>query len=397
MTTASCEPKQKVLVIEDDLLQRKLVVNTLHRLGIDDVLEAGDSETTLGLIETSANGFDATICDLRLHMSDALDILSRSSKEKLGSIIILSGLPSDVMTASAQVLSRQGFDVRGCLPKPLNGLRLKSLLTQTNRETPPKIPQAPVRKNQAFTESEIMAALTTGQFVAHYQPKLTLQTRCLSGVEALCRWQHPEHGLLAPGLFVSLVEAYGLIDLLTERMLEQACQLITETRDYTHPLKVSVNLSADSLENHGAIQRLMAIVREAAVAPEQLIFELTESTLVKNDAQALELLTKLRIQGFGISLDDFGTGYTSLRQLRTLPVTELKLDRSFVTGAYASSRATHILDSVIGLAKHLHLNTVAEGIESDADAEFLEQRGCQEGQGYFLARPMPSDKLKRWM
>jgi diguanylate cyclase (GGDEF)-like protein len=240
---------------------------------------------------------------------------------------------------------------------------------------------------------QVRAALESGEFIVHYQPKLDLRTRRVRGVEALVRWQHPEKGLLAPADFVTTVEQTALITPLTANILGQAIRDLARLRDQGLDLEVAINLSARNLLDAGLPEQILEIARRHQVAPERITVEVTESATLTDPDAAIEVLDALRAAGFGVSIDDYGTGNASIDYLAKLPATEIKIDRSFVAGICDDPRADAVVRSTIDLAQHLELTVVAEGIETQQVLERLTALGCERGQGYLIARPVAYSEL----
>jgi diguanylate cyclase (GGDEF)-like protein len=240
---------------------------------------------------------------------------------------------------------------------------------------------------------QVRGALARGEFVLHYQPKVSMADRRVTGVEALVRWEHPEHGLLAPVRFVELIEQTALIGPLTLNVIDQALAQTVAWRRRGIVLVMSVNLSARNLLDQDLPDRIAALLRSHGVPADQLTVEVTESSTMADPARGIRVLDALREMGVGISIDDFGTGNASIEYLTDLPATELKIDRSFVTGMLKDSRARAIVRSTIDLARNLELSVVAEGIETEETMECLAELGCATGQGYLFARPLPADEL----
>lgn len=246
--------------------------------------------------------------------------------------------------------------------------------------------------NELKLEQALREALKSGQLQVHYQPKFELATKQLVGAEALVRWQHQELGQVSPALFIPLAEKLGLISMLGEQVLQQVCRQQQQWRDVAIP--VSVNISALQLLDSNFVTRLQQIVQSAAIKPELIELELTESCLIPEQAeQTLQQLTELKTQGFNLSIDDFGTGYSSLSYLRRLPLDTLKIDQSFVRDLPDNTGACQIASAIIAMAKALGLNVIAEGIEHPAQLDFLLKAGCDKGQGYLVSAPLPAEKF----
>jgi diguanylate cyclase (GGDEF)-like protein len=245
--------------------------------------------------------------------------------------------------------------------------------------------------------SELRRALTDSQLMLHFQPKVALQTASLAGVEALVRWQHPSRGLLAPDEFLPLAERYGLMRRLTTCVLTLALDQVIVWQRTGLDTTVAVNISVSNLLDLEFADQVKTLLEMRALDPSCLMLEVTETVLMADPTRAAELLRRLQEMGVRVSIDDYGTGYSSLARLRELPVNELKLDRSFLTGIGFDARAAAIVRSTIELAHSLGLTIVAEGIETGEEEAILRGLSCDLGQGYHLARPLPPDQLVRWV
>jgi diguanylate cyclase (GGDEF)-like protein len=240
---------------------------------------------------------------------------------------------------------------------------------------------------------QVRAALEREEFVLYYQPKIDLETGRITGVEALLRWQHPEHGLLAPMVFVPLVEQTALIRPLTLHVIDGALGQLVRWRERGILLNMSVNLSARNLLDPELPAQVFELLQRHQVAAEQLTVEVTESATMADPERAVLVLEALRSGGIGVSIDDFGTGNASIDYLARLPANEIKIDRSFVTGICQDERAEAIVRSTIDFARHLKLRVVAEGIETQEVLERLTALGCDVGQGYLISRPLEAEQL----
>jgi diguanylate cyclase (GGDEF)-like protein/PAS domain S-box-containing protein len=240
---------------------------------------------------------------------------------------------------------------------------------------------------------ELPDAITNGQIVPFYQPKFDLATGEIAGAEALVRWDHPQFGLLGPGAFLPLAEQTGLMRPLTLRVLDdalgQAARWAAEGLDMT----VSVNLSAPNLLDLGLPGDVAALLEKRAVDPSRLVLEITETIVAADPVRVIEIMHELGKLGVSLSLDDFGTGSSSFAYLRELPVQELKIDKSFILGMDGDAQAATIVQTIVELSRNLGLRSVGEGIETDEARDLLASCGCDYGQGFLMARPMPPDAL----
>jgi diguanylate cyclase (GGDEF)-like protein len=249
--------------------------------------------------------------------------------------------------------------------------------------------------------ADLRVALTQHpeQFTLHYQPKMDLLSREITGCEALVRWLHPTMGTVAPDQFIPLAETTGLIAVLTPLVIESALRECANWARNGVDMTVAVNLSARNVSDPGLPARVADALRRHGVPASRLILEITESSVMGDPEQTLPILHELNALGVCLSLDDFGTGYSSLSYLQRLPVGEVKIDRSFVLGIFgenaANSRA--LISSIASLGTNLGLRIVAEGIEDSATLAELRKLGCQVGQGYGITRPLPAADLTRWL
>lgn len=251
-------------------------------------------------------------------------------------------------------------------------------------------------EQRATLTSELGTALEAGQFLLYLQPQWDL-AQCLVGAEALLRWQHPQRGLVAPGQFIDVAEATGLIVPIGEWVLRSACALLAEWRNdpALAALTLSINVSAHQLRQPGFAQRTLQLVAAAGADPQRLVLELTESQLAEDVDQALATMLELQAGGLGFAIDDFGTGFSSLSYIHRFPLRGLKIDQSFVRHCDSDPKAAAIVEIIIAFAHKLGLESIAEGVETPAQLAFLRQAGCRGYQGYLLARPEPLAQFER--
>jgi diguanylate cyclase (GGDEF)-like protein/PAS domain S-box-containing protein len=238
-------------------------------------------------------------------------------------------------------------------------------------------------------------ALSRNEFELYYQPRVNLDTQQVIGAEALLRWKHPKLGFVSPAEFIPLLEANGHIKEVGAWVLSEACRQLRRWYEQGHELRLSINVSARQFEKGIFSDQLQQHIQQLAIPATLLEIEITEGYLISQTEQAAETLNRLKKIGVNISLDDFGTGYSSLTYLKQLPIDILKIDRSFVMDMLQNHDSAAIVDAIIGLARTLELKVTAEGIEESAQADFLKQRFCHEGQGYYFGRPMPAAEFAR--
>lgn len=244
---------------------------------------------------------------------------------------------------------------------------------------------------------ELRDAMSKNQLVLHYQPKVNLRQQRTIGVEALVRWQHPTLGLIQPDEFVPLTEQNGLISSLTDWVLKESIKQCCEWRSRGINLRIAVNLSAHSLHNMALPDHISALLKTAGMPANYLDIELTESAMMSDLANAMEILERLSTMGVRLAIDDFGTGMSSLSYLKRLPVNELKIDKSFVIDMAEDENNAVIVRSIIDLSHNIGREVVAEGVQDRDALQLLEMLGCDMAQGYFISRPLNATELEHWL
>jgi EAL domain-containing protein (putative c-di-GMP-specific phosphodiesterase class I) len=250
---------------------------------------------------------------------------------------------------------------------------------------------------RATMEEDLREAIKTNQFVLYYQPQV--ERGRLIGAEALLRWKHPRHGLLAPGEFIPLAEESGLILPLGDWVLEAACAQLASwaVRKEASAIALAVNISARQFRQPNFVERVLAALARTGANPLTLKLELTESMLLDNVDDVIAKMTALKSHGLRLSLDDFGTGYSSLAYLKRLPLDELKIDLSFVRDILADAASGAIAQAILTLGKAMGLRVIAEGVETEEQRDFLIRMGCHSFQGFLYSRPLPLEEFQLWL
>jgi len=244
-------------------------------------------------------------------------------------------------------------------------------------------------------ESDLRHALEQNEFILYYQPQFSGDGKRLTGAEALLRWRHPTRGLVPPGDFIPVIEELGLVVDVGDWVLREACrQLKAWHKAKVRVPKVSVNISARQFSDGQLGNRIATILEETGLPPACLELELTESILMRDVNEAMQILDSLKVLGLSIAVDDFGTGYSSLNYLKQFPIDVLKIDRTFVDGLPEGEQDAQIARAIIAMAHSLNLAVIAEGVETHEQLEFLREHGCDEVQGYLFGRPMPANQFE---
>ncbi len=388
---------ERVLIIDDDALVGRMTLAHVMASGHEGRV-TDDADEFMDICRAWHPTF--VIVDLVMDGADGLEVLRRLAAAGCTStVIIASGQGSRVMDAARRFAEANSLAVGGVLSKPYRRAQLAEMLSRPpashDADSSPQL-----GTDQPWTAEEFEEAfrngLTSGAITVVFQPKVNCADGHVVGYEALARWAHPERGAIPPTTFVPMAERNGLVDLLTASVSTQALNWFGghHSREGKY---LSINLSASGLSDPGLDERLLLACREADVPTDRVILEVTETGAMDDPALSLQLLTRLRLQGFYLSIDDFGTGYSSLIQLARLPFSEIKLDQSFVTNAARSGESLIVVRSIIDLGHALGLKCTAEGVEDAEVLSLLKDLGCDYAQGYYIGHPMVPADLDAWL
>jgi predicted signal transduction protein with EAL and GGDEF domain len=369
--------------VGDELLEA-LALRMRARLREDDTLgRLGGDEFLLILEDAQRPDNAAEIAKEMIQMLEQSFHLPSGHEVYVGASIGISLFPDDGLTGTALI---QHADVALYRAKE-TGRNTFSFYT-------PGLTEA--ADERLDMEARLRRALVQDEFVLHYQPQVDMRTGKITGCEALVRWSDPERGLVSPARFIPLAEETGLIVPLGEWVLHQACVQARAWLDAGLPsLLLSVNLSARQLQQSNIVERVAAILDKTGLPAEHLKLELTESMIMGHGEEAVILLQSLKELGLSLSIDDFGTGYSSLAYLKRFPIDELKIDQGFVRDIPLDHNDMEIAAAIISLARSMRLKVVAEGVETEAQREFLLQQGCDAYQGFLFSEALPADDFSR--
>lgn len=325
------------------------------------------------------------VLDLQMPEADGIELLRfLADRGSRAHVLVASGMDNRILQTAEAVGRSRGLNMLGALQKPILvpdlESRLRSVLVA---ETP-------------LQPSDLSRAIDHGQISVHYQPKVTRRSPgrwVIEGAEALARWRHPDLGPVSPGRFIPLAEANGLINRLTDYVLQAALLQSRQWDEQGLKLSMAINLSPQLLNDLGFPDRVAQQAVETGADPRRIVFEITESAAMADPGTSMDVLTRLRVKNFGLSIDDFGTGFSSLKQLYLMPFSELKIDTSFVLDVCDHDDARIMVETMVLLAHKLQLTACAEGVETQEALDFLDQCGCDRAQGYFIGRPMPGGDI----
>ncbi len=383
----------KILIVDDQQHVREWVRNVLGRMGVVHIADAENGRQALQSVTEPGESFDIIICDLNMPDVDGIEMIRAFASMQLRSAVIIASIESERVIDAAGILAdEQGLRLLGTIAKPITPEKLEPFFKKmvAGAGTPDS--------NLAVLAPDVIRdRFSEGELLLHYQPKVVLATGRLAGVEALVRWRHPELGLVLPDAFVEMcAQSDERSDALLNFTVREAIAFAARWIEVSPDFSVAINLSAQLLDRLDFPEWIDGIAREAGVSPKCLILEITETFVARDALQMLDVVSRLRLKGFALSVDDFGTGHSGLTQLKRLPFSELKIDRSFVHGCSESGAKRAVVEASLALARNLRMTTVAEGIQRRPDWDLLQALGCEQMQGFFIARPMSEEGLHAW-
>ncbi len=383
-------PFQRALVIDDDPLFQIVISEGLKGSGVATIETADDGVHGLEALSKADVAFDLIAVDLQMPNMTGVDVIRELSRIGFkGSVIIVSSEASNLRRSVENMAKLLGVDILGALGKPLNVDALNALIHK-GRENKQG------NHGRLLSRSHVINAIENRELIPHFQPKVCLKTRSVTGFEILARHIDQETGS-APVNYLEAIEKFGLsIDFLCA-MIAQAAELIDDWEPRYRALNLSFNLTPLAVQDSGLPDRLLAAVVRTGLDPKSVTFEITENHLLECTAASLEVLSLMRLYGFDLSIDDFGTGATSIEQLRTFPFTELKIDGRFMMTSDSDEFSRLTVETSAKLAGMLGMKVVAEGVETPAAISFARRAGADQVQGFHFARAMSAEQTLAWL
>jgi len=386
----------RVLIIDDDHLVGTMVVAHARAAGYEAKV-TDDPEEFYTLATDWLPTF--VVVDLVMGEVDGLTVLKRLAAMKSEAVVVIaSGMGSKILDSARQFAAASGLAYGGVLHKPFRRTDVAAVLNAgayTPEAAEPTLDAVDSWDTPTF-ERELREAAMRDYLKVVFQPKVSCVDGTLAGYEALVRWHHPTLGLIPPNAFIPRAESVGLVGPVTDSVVSTALAWFARSRFHTNE-RLAINISASELTGTGLGARLMAACSLANVPPERVILEVTETTAIADKTDSLEVLTRLRLDGFHLSIDDFGTGYSSMTQLSNMPFSEVKIDRSFVKNLGESLPSDVMVKSMLQLGQGLGLECTAEGVETATALAALTEMGCDFAQGYYIAYPMDEVALEKWL
>ncbi|MEL6948717.1 MAG: EAL domain-containing response regulator [Pseudomonadota bacterium] len=370
-----------MLIIDDDAGIRGLIRSVAERQGFE-VTDCGRSEDAADAAEERAPA--VITLDLSMPGCDGIEVLRQLSAKRIRArIYLISGLCKRVLATASDLARTLDLDVAGTLRKPFDIAQLRALLAEE------------WRFEKVLTAADLRHGIERGELVVHYQPRVKRHGErwVISGVEALCRWQHAQHGLVMPDAFIPIAERSGAIGALTNYVLRETIEQLARWEAAGHRLTASVNISGALLGDLELPDRLATMLSTHGLTPDRLILEITETAAMADPALTMDILTRLRVKGFDVAMDDFGIGFSSMQHLFRLPFSELKIDKSFVLEISKSANARTLVSALVELAHNFDMSACAEGIEDEDILGFLTDAGCDTGQGFLFSPAVPEQEL----
>lgn len=383
----------RIYIVDDDIQVAELFSAAIDSVGIDNQYFTNARE----FLDLDLKDTDVVLLDLNMPDIDGIEVIRVLGKNSAQvQLVLISGHDKGVLHSAQQLAQAHALRVAGSLSKPVSIEKLKMLVIELTQQAQSSNQLGAAAQHMPTLE-ELKTALREKQLVLHYQPQIDLRSGALRGVEALARWQHPQRGLIFPDMFIPLAEQHDLIGELTAEVIGQSIEQSRKWQQQGLTTNISVNISADNITSLSLPEQLSDLLINNQLDPAMLTLEITESALMCELVTSLDILTRLRMKGFGLSIDDFGTGYSSLSQLHRIPFTELKIDKSFTMSMAQDEESRAIVKTCIMLGQELNMQVVAEGVESAEILMLLENYGCDIAQGYHIARPMPAENLPGWV
>jgi len=385
--------RRRLLIVDDEPAIGDFICELAFDAGFDAhaITNAGEFE------QIYDEHTHVVVLDLFMPRRDGIELLRvLSGLQSKAAIILISGYDKGVLHSAKKLAAEQGLFVAGTLTKPFQYDQIRHLLNTLALSSVEQSAASGLLPADSVSEEELKDAIEDEQLQVFFQPQIEINSGKVLGVEALVRWRHPVLGLIDPINFIPLAEQSGLVDLLTEEVLEKSLRQTSEWLAQGLRLNVSINMPPSSFKTLDLPEVISKKITDYGLQLNQVTLEVTETTLMQELTRSLDILTRLRMKGILLSIDDFGTGYSSMVQLYRIPFTELKIDISFVKKATTDKEALAIVKMIVMLGHELGMTVVAEGVEDKATWELLDELGCDTVQGYYIAKPMESNEVMPW-
>ena len=391
------EKEIQVLVMDDEADYANFICDVAEGMNLNCSVATNADE----FIKALNLNLSFIFLDLNIPGTDGIELLKLiKTNHPPCNIILMSGVEDRILESAEAFAKSIGLTVAGRFQKTIRLAELEKLIEKCTSSILTKTePTSKVPKSEFIvTKEELMRAIKDEEFVVYYQPKVDIATRGFYGVEALVRWQHPIHKLIFPDEFIGLTESFGLIDDLSWLVYKKGVQEIGDLQNQLgFPFKLSLNLSPYSLNDMEFPNKFITFIEQSTMRAENIILEVTETSLMHELSNALGIFTRLRLKNIHLSIDDFGTGYSMMQQLKIVPANEIKVDKSFVQNMFNDNSSRVTVQKVIEIGHELGMKVVAEGVETKEQLQFLQIHHCDIAQGYYFSKPIPINELQSWI
>lgn len=376
---------QKLLVIDDETDICELIADVAETRGFEITTISDPAKVEKTLMEFKPS---CIMLDLMMPGIDGVELLRNLGDHIKGcAIVLMSGHDVRVLNSAKRLGSAHGINVIGILEKPIE--------VPTLRDTLDLLANAKVKTVAKQTDVS-GTKIRVEEIAVFYQPIVDIVTGRIRGMEALVRWNHPQHGILSPDHFLDDMNEQEM-DVLTGQVMKIAVDNLVEFHSKGFQVAISINMTAGNLIDLGVPDRLDELCKARQIPNEKLTIEVTEGEAMRDVRRIMDVLTRLRLRGFGVAIDDFGTGYSSLKELQRMPFSSMKMDKSFVMDMTENRDSQMIVNTIIDLGHNLNLKVVAEGIETPTVWNMLKDRGCDLGQGYLISKPVSFENFLKWI
>jgi len=382
------------IIVDDSKSIRVVLDAILNQLGVNNITHCGTGLEALKMINARPDHYELLFVDLSMPEMDGMELIRHLGNQGFkGSIVIISGMEIRVINLASEIARKHKVHLLGNIVKPIKVDELQHILTKFDYFTDHlNSAQTPISKE------ELERAISEGRIVPYYQPKIDSNTNEVQSVEVLARIYRPgDVDSILPMRFIKCAEENGLIDMLTFQLLTKSIKDYKEMLNVIDSsLTLAFNLSPVQLDDLDTPKKLDALFSQHDISPSQIVIEVTEEWALQSSNQ-LETLNRLRMKGYGVSMDDFGTGFTNVTQLKSLPFSEIKIDRSFITNIHQDYFSQVIVNTLIDITKKYDCELVAEGVECHEEYQYLKSLNAKMiFQGYLISKPKPKDELIRW-
>jgi EAL domain-containing protein (putative c-di-GMP-specific phosphodiesterase class I) len=388
---------QSILVIDDEPEIGEIISAVAEKIKLNCILTSDGASFLAALTPDLTPENTLILLDLVIPEMDGIELLrSLGLRQCKIRIILMSGIGKRIVDTAEKLARSLGLSIAGKLQKPFHPIQLEVLLERC-KESAPGMASSP-KTRLMFEDVELRRAIERGEFVLHYQPQINIANGRVIGVEALVRWMHPRRGLIFPDDFIAQAERLGIIDELGWIVANHGLSDVVQfaDKDGITPM-LSINVSVHSLRNLAFPDAFLSLLERYGVKAQDTILEITESGLMNEMSRTLDVLARLRMKGVQLSIDDFGTGFAVMQQLRNIPSTELKIDKSFVQNVHSSDSDRVMVQKTIEIGHELGMRVVAEGVENQEQLDFVRAFGCDVAQGYLFSRPIPVTEFVVWL